>query len=170
MAQQRLSDEQYFAQLEREMMGELEEDYPPSWNFKEAGDGAMIVGVVKAMRLATFQRDGVQQQQRIAVLENPTTHQKNTVWLTRVLSSQFGREGVAIGDAVAIKYLGLQAPESGGNEYHNFKVRVRKPEGTTVDWSHPDGGQQRRSDDLPAYTGSEASDADFSGADEDIPF
>lgn len=165
---QQLSDEQYFAQLEQQMLGELEEEYPPSWNFKEDGEGATVMGKVVAMRLATFTREGEQQQQRIAVIESKGGD-KQTVWLTRVLSSQFQREAAAIGDAVAIKYLGLRAPEGGGNEYHDFKVIVRKPEGTAVDWSVPGAAPARRASDAPAGTSS-GSDADFQGADDDIPF
>jgi hypothetical protein len=156
--------------MEREMRGELEEEYPPSWNFKDEGEGAEIMGRVSNMRLATFTDKETQErkQQRIAVLETSTG--KKTIWLTRVLSSQFGREDVSIGDFIGVKYLGMAQPEGPGNAYHNFKVRVRKPEGTQVDWSQPDGSQQRRQDDLPAYTGGDAPDADFAGADDDIPF
>lgn len=168
MTQQTLSDEKYFAQLEQQMLGELEEEYPPSWNFKEDGEGATVMGKVVAMRIATFNKDGEQQQQRIAVVQSPNGD-KQTVWLTRVLSSQFQRESAAIGDAVAIKYLGMRAPEGGGNEYHDFKVIVRKPEGTAVDWSSPGEAPARRSTDTPAGASSGA-DADFQGADDDIPF
>jgi hypothetical protein len=155
---------------EQELLGQLEETYPPSWQFKEAGNET-IVGKLVAQRVAMVpDRDTSELQERlIAILESDSGH-KATVWMTSVLMSQFSRERVAIGDRVAIKYEGLKSPESGGRDYHNFTVRVKKPEGTTLNWGDPgrSGGRRATDQQLPSHTGP---DPDFGGgADDDIPF
>jgi hypothetical protein len=152
---------------EQELLGQLDEGYPESWNYKEPGHET-IVGKVIAQRevMVNNQRTGALEGRLIAVLQSGDGH-KATVWITSVLSSQFSRERVSIGDIVAIKYEGLKTPEGGGNEYHNFSVRVKKPEGTALSWGDPSrGGGRRASDPQP-----QANDADFGGgADDDIPF
>lgn len=148
----------------------LDEQYPENW---KPDPNDELVAIVQSTHIAVVEGD----PRRVAVVRDTSTGEKLSIWMTKVLMSQFARLGARVGDLIAIRYEGKVAPEGGGNEYHNYTVRLGdRPVGTALDWSDP-AQRGRRSTDtggsgnqfVPAGASS-GSDADFQGADDDIPF
>jgi hypothetical protein len=113
------------ARMRREMDAD-DGKAPPFWDPVE---GDSLVGVL----LRYEQRETKMGECRVAVVrehvddkdaedEDPKTW---SVFLTRnVLKNEFERQAPQPGDAVGLKYFGLQEGRNGGQPYHLYRLRV----------------------------------------------
>lgn len=107
--------------------------YPDSW-IPAPGDS--IVGVLVRTTVGHMRENG---QTRIAVLM--VDGKEISVWLHREgLRAKLEESGAAIGETIAIRYLGPPEPGS-HSKAHRYQLEVDRPAGTAVDWSKPAGAR-----------------------------
>lgn len=107
--------------------------YPDSW-IPAPGDS--IVGVLVRTTVGHMRENG---QTRIAVLA--VEGKEVSVWLHREgLRAKLEESGAAIGETIAIRYLGPPEPGS-HSKAHRYQLDVDRPAGTAVDWSKPAGAR-----------------------------
>lgn len=109
----------------------LEVDYPAPW---KPAPGETITGVFARIEHGWAKHA---KECAIMVLADPTTRVETSVWLMHAaLKAKLAKERPAIGELVAIKYLGI----SESSDAAMYRVTVDRPTGASVDWDRIGGG------------------------------
>jgi hypothetical protein len=117
-----------------ELIAEAKAGYPVSWIPKKDKDDVLAGKLVKVDKGTTSFGPC-----KIAVLETEDGT-KRSVWLLHeALISQFKSASPAIGDGVAIVYLGVvKSKTEGHSDYHSYRVVSDGVSEGTVDWASDD--------------------------------
>lgn len=131
---------------------QLDKDYPKAWLAEKKGD--TIVGTM----LRLEQGNTSYGPALVVIIAEEETGEERAIWLiTEAMRSGFNRTRPAIGEKIAVRYLGKQKVKTQtpgrSNEYHNYKVVVDRPDGTSVDWAGalnvPSAADAVDEDDVP---------------------
>lgn len=76
---------------------------------------------------------------QIAILKDAEGALWNVWLLHHVLIGEFLAKQPAIGEMLAVRYEGKQAPKSGGKPYEKYTLAVDREAGGTVAWASPLG-------------------------------
>lgn len=119
---------------EDKLRKQLDKDYAKAWIPETKGD--TIVGTMLRLEQGTTSFGPAP----VVIIAEEGTGEERAIWLfTEAIRSGFNRARPAVGERVAVRYLGKQKVKNQtpgrANEYHNFKVAVDRPDGTQVDWA-----------------------------------
>lgn len=143
------------------MREKLDQGYPDGWRFN--AETPEIIGVFRRLEEGYTRQYGACPIMILAELRSKTEW---SVWLFHaVLRNQLARMKPEPGEVVAVRWLGKRKPESGGNEYDDYRVVVNRGQAGAVDWSKiGDAAEAPADDDAPFGDRSEYADVD------DVPF
>lgn len=122
----------------------LDEHLPEAWIPSAAGDE--IVGVYVGLEGPVFDR--FRGEVFVAIVEVPATEEgsaRRRVALRlhhAALANEMKRKRPEVGDLLAIRYLGKQAPKGGGPEYDNYRVEVDRATSTGSEWDRLPGDDE----------------------------
>jgi hypothetical protein len=145
----------------------LDSDYAKAWR---PNQGDSLIGEVQELS----ERDGSYGPYPIVTVMQENGEALAFHAFHTVAASQLAEQRPAIGDRIGIKYKGKATGSDGRGGYHNYRVVVDRPAGTSsIDWSKH--GESEAVDGEPAAASSTVNDGDFQPAprpagDDDIPF
>lgn len=117
------------------LLAELDAPHPESWVPKEAGE--TIVGVFARIDRGFMRESG--EVPIMVLVVDPATRLERAVWLVHVaLLAKLEAAAPTVGETVAIKYEG----RSTDSRAHRYRVAVRRPNGTRVDWRSIAAGEK----------------------------